>query len=520
MKLNEPAITRAQDIEGWTYMAVGVNSGVQFGPTGRAILDFVNQYYDRTEDLYVTSAYREREADGGTWSHHNGQTYGGSPTAAVDFAAPMTESGRRAMQRFARWLYDHFGDLTVEMLHSTPFDDDNGFLIRDQVRYGLGYPEHTDHVHYATSFDLLQAMLERAKHWWGIPDPTPGQNPGSVTDCFGWDASNHDWERGPMDLSAAKNDGVSFFTHKALEGTNYWYRDAHYKEALNRARSAGIPVLGAYHVLHGIDGAPGSGSPELQAEQFYNLVNSETPFWRDVPWIWQCDAEKFSYMQRQPNLDEIHRFMDKLHSLAGGHGYYSVYAPKWLYGDTLTGIRYDLWASNYDFSGSARPYRQQWADVSQAIQEGRTPGFKAYSGKEPLILQFSSDATIGTQSICDINKFRGTLQELLALAGGQTGTPLPGGTMSVFDEVVGQGPEEFAQHAVRTAIGWTWFHAFHANYKSDTTHAKLDALATKVDGLKLELTEEQRAAIVADLQAALTEVVKDAVKQALREGTE
>src|SRR5690606_17757827 len=160
---------------------------------GTKIINFVDKWYPKASELYVTSAYRPTEADGGRWSHHNGQVYQGSNTAAVDFAAPMTDAGRRQMQAFARWLYDNFGDLTVEMLHSTPYADDNGFLVRNQVKSGLGYPEHTDHVHYATSSTLIDQMEARAQQKWGTPTPQPEPEPqpsqGIPVDSFGVDYS-------------------------------------------------------------------------------------------------------------------------------------------------------------------------------------------------------------------------------------------------------------------------------------------------------------------------------------------
>jgi hypothetical protein len=61
---------------------------------------------------------------------------------------------------------------------------------------------------------------------------------------FGWDASDFDWDRGPMDLGAARAAGIDFFTHKATEGTEIRHR--HYGETLERARAAGVPFLGAY----------------------------------------------------------------------------------------------------------------------------------------------------------------------------------------------------------------------------------------------------------------------------------
>jgi GH25 family lysozyme M1 (1,4-beta-N-acetylmuramidase) len=50
-----------------------------------------------------------------------------------------------------------------------------------------------------------------------------------------------------MDLASARDAGISFFTHKATEGVDW--EDRYYKKALDRARSAGIPVLGSYHYL-------------------------------------------------------------------------------------------------------------------------------------------------------------------------------------------------------------------------------------------------------------------------------
>lgn len=161
------------------------------GPTGQRIVNLVNTYYPKSSELYVTSAYREFEADGGQWSHHNGQNYNGSPTAAVDFGARDFgyDEGNRRMRDLAKWLYDNFGDLTVEMFHTTPYADDSGFNIRNQQPTG-DIAEHGDHIHYATSAALLDLMEARAKAKWGAggggggtPAPVPTQStipPGSL----------------------------------------------------------------------------------------------------------------------------------------------------------------------------------------------------------------------------------------------------------------------------------------------------------------------------------------------------
>lgn len=100
-----------------------------------------------------------------------------------------------------------------------------------------------------------------------------------------------------MEIATAAADGIVFFTHKASEGTSY--RDPYFGEALARAKAAGIPFLGAYHVVR----TPGNGSlltrpagsiPE-QVDYHLDYVDAKAPWWRDFRgWIWQCDLEKWS----------------------------------------------------------------------------------------------------------------------------------------------------------------------------------------------------------------------------------
>ena len=64
---------------------------------------------------------------------------------------------------------------------------------------------------------------------------------------FGWDASDYDWARGPMNLQVAKDAGISFFTHKAIEtAPGQVFKHKHYGEAIGRARNAG--KIGRAHV--------------------------------------------------------------------------------------------------------------------------------------------------------------------------------------------------------------------------------------------------------------------------------
>lgn len=410
---------------------------VTIGPVGRKILA-VAEKYPKANELYVTSGFRDEPG-----SHHSGLSWDGSPTAALDFGAyddPEPNSKDQAdMRDFAKWLFDKFqGDL-AELIHTTPFTDDNGFYIQNGVWHNFDQATmaaHLNHVHVAMS----EASADRILAKLGVSGPPapvvaagaagpPAQPvaPAAAvgTEVWGWDASNHDWGRGPMDLQAARAAGISFFTHKASEGVDF--KDSHFKEAMDRARTARIPVLGAYHVLY-------PGDPEREAKIFFDYVKANAPWHDQVPFMWQCDAEKFENMDRAPNRTEIIAFLDELKRLAGGKGYFIAYAPRWLYGDSLKPFPYDLWASDYTGSGAPRPFKEQYQGVPEK-------SWQAYSGRKPTILQFASDAVTGIQPTTDANRFAGTLADLINLTGSREASQ-PAQPMPVVAPAMGVVPGE------------------------------------------------------------------------------
>lgn len=395
-------------------MAVTVRPGVQVGPTGKLILKIID-FYPKRREVYVTSAYRPWEKG----SHHSGLAdRKGSPTAAVDFGCG---TNARLGRDLAKWLYDRFAADTVELIHTTPFDTDDGFYVKHGRRHPGGGPyagrtaaEHRDHVHWAVSRDAAKRILARLGA--AKPAKKPARKPpatltgnhrtaSAVKDVWGWDASGHDWKRGPMDLKAARDAGISFFTHKASEGDSF--KEVHLKAGLDRARAAGIPVLGAYHVLW-----PGN-DPKGDAREFFTYVNAQVPYWDEVPWIWQLDAEKLGGMPRAPRPAEAKAFLDELRRLARDKGWFVAYAPRHTYRDTIA-IGYDLWASDYRGSGAARPFKTQYRDVAARGSTNR--GWQPYGGRKPKILQFASDAVVGRQRTCCADRFAGTLADLLKLA--------------------------------------------------------------------------------------------------------
>jgi hypothetical protein len=214
---------------------------------------------------------------------------------------------------------------------------------------------------------------------------------------YGWDASDFDHDRGPMDMAAARAAGIDFFTHKYTESTSTKHHPA---AAMNAARAAGIPFLAAYVV-------PRTPGPSVAAQAAYLIAYADqvTPWWRTFPgWFWQVDTEKWTYDSVSAATGAA--MCAELRKRTGKATIH--YAPKWAYGDDVPQPD-PLWASNY-VSGSG-DFRTLAGKITSAK-------WAAYSGRTPTILQYSSSATIGRQPTCDANLFRGTLADFAQLIGG------------------------------------------------------------------------------------------------------
>ena len=332
---------------------------------------------------------------------------------------------------------------------------------------------------------------------------------------FGWDASHYD-------APPTKRDGISFYTHKCAEG-HHFYRDAEYGDAMGKACALGIPILGAYYVNH-------PGTVTDQVDWFVSLVRQYTPWWRDYPWIWQIDAEKFSYMDRAPNLAEINAFGDLICSRTGSPADSVIaYAPKWLYGDKLRGLKYRLWASNYG-TNPAVPYRQAYPGDSSAR-------WASYSGQQVIVLQYGSATTIGGQTTCDANAHRGTEASLAGLLRPTPPPPPPtpptrGGTMllvkTAADDTTwrSDGKERTAMRSgsalkALKAAGHTVAVVANAAELEDAAGPVWagPVSATFTDAQVARIAEQLVAATDNPLGPADVPAIVAAVKQAQREGT-
>lgn len=210
---------------------------------------------------------------------------------------------------------------------------------------------------------------------------------------YGWDMSHFD----APSIGTAVADGIAFITHKAGGDAV----DAELDDWWDSVRNlpADRVLLGAYWVLY-------PGRPVERAEAFVARLDAVCAGWRDRPFMLQVDCEKWGgNAATVPSKSEIRAFCDRLVDRMPKLRPI-VYAPKWVYGDSLAGLGYPLWASSYVTGAGA--FR------------GLYPGdgssrWGTYSGQVPAILQYSSSATIGGQTTCDSNAFRGTFEELTAL---------------------------------------------------------------------------------------------------------
>jgi hypothetical protein len=131
--------------------------------------------------------------------------------------------------------------------------------------------------------------------------------------------------------------------------------------------------------------------------------------------MWQIDAEYWNGTGIvTPTIAEINAIGDAVCARTGCPASSVIaYAPTWVYGTKLTGLRYRVWASNYG-GNPAGPYR--------SIYPGDTSD-RWHAPVDPLFLQYGSAATIAGQTTCDANAYRGTLSQLVKeLNGGKVMT--------------------------------------------------------------------------------------------------
>ena len=131
-------------------------------------------YFPKAHQIYVTSGMDGDHGPRPDGSYHYGHLkYNGSPAAAVDFGAldvVGSPKGDRRMRDLARWFENVVPRAAniVELIHTTPFADDNGFYVRNGQRCPSCYDDqtkqdHLNHVHLALSQAQVKAALRHVK---------------------------------------------------------------------------------------------------------------------------------------------------------------------------------------------------------------------------------------------------------------------------------------------------------------------------------------------------------------------
>jgi hypothetical protein len=214
----------------------------------------------------------------------------------------------------------------------------------------------------------------------------------------GRDASNFDDD--PVDFS-----GLGFFTHKSTEGTTVVHD--RYGARLAAARAAGVPVLGAYHVVR-TPGSGGHGSLGAQLDYWFSYLDAHSSWWRSHPYfIMQVDAEKWPY--DAVSAGTVRQFAELLVQ-SGVPCWKVTYASRGQYGDSLAGIATPLWNADYRGSSGGSYPGDGWTSSG-----GQRAGWADYSGQTPVLLQYTSTPY-------DKDAYRGTLDQLKTLVGGDMAT--------------------------------------------------------------------------------------------------
>jgi hypothetical protein len=279
---------------------------------------------------------------------------------------------------------------------------------------------------------------------------------------YGWDMGHDD----ASGVGSAMAEGIAFLTHEADGDAalgSWWdgVRD------LDPARV----LLGASWPLH-------PGNPAGRADAFLARLDATCPGWHDRPFLLRVGCEGGDDPGTEPGQADIQAFcarltarMPQLRPI--------VYAPKRVYGDSLTGLPYPLWASSY-VAGSGGFKALYPGDGSSR--------WAAYSGQAPAILQYSSSATIGGQGTSNANAYRGTLAELIRLAA-------PGweNTMDWTDDVITNPAwrtDSKTNPTVRAnfAIYDVWNQAHTAAAQATAARTDMAALKTQIAALNSALT--------------------------------
>jgi hypothetical protein len=228
---------------------------------------------------------------------------------------------------------------------------------------------------------------------------------------FIWDASSYD---GLISLDAAKralDEGIVAVVHRLTRQGGLI--DPYAGRNLATFRRAGFELIGAYAVTYT---SGGHQQDELTMQQ----ADQVCPWWRTFPgWWWMEDLERWPTDNVPADLGiAVARELE-----AGSGRRCSLYASHGQYGDQLRAWTGPL--VNADYTGRpAAGFRTMYPGDDWRPDHGSWHGgWTAYSGREPDLLQYTSSATVGGLTTCDVSAYRGSYDELHQLLTGAPTAP-------------------------------------------------------------------------------------------------
>jgi len=244
---------------------------------------------------------------------------------------------------------------------------------------------------------------------------------------FMWDTSSYD---GLISLDAAqraRDEGIVAVVHRLTRQGGLL--DPYAGRNLATFRQAGFGLIGAYAVTYTSGGHQQDALTMQQADQV-------CPWWRTFPgWWWMEDLERWPTDAVPADLGiAIAKELE-----AGSGRRCSLYASHGQYGDQLRAWTGPL--VNADYTGrTAGGFRSMYPGDNWRPDHGSwNGGWSAYSGREPDLLQFTSSATVGGLTTCDVSAYRGTLDQLRALLTGSAAPSSTGGDVELNTQIPGSG---------------------------------------------------------------------------------
>lgn len=227
---------------------------------------------------------------------------------------------------------------------------------------------------------------------------------------FTIDVSRHNYDRGDINWSSVRGAGIEIAISAASEGdlAGYHYSNPDYLHAVTSARQAGIRLMGGYHALSAGDQSSINRQVDYLIERA-NVIGGVTSGW------WMIDVEPFPELTSRgiaPRISDVFAFEARWHQVTNGYPL-AIYLPHWYWQNLgspdLSRLMGPLVSSNYPVTATApflNLYSRDGGDSG--------PGWAAYGNKAPKLWQFCSSAAVpGVVGPCDVNAFKGTIEEFI-----------------------------------------------------------------------------------------------------------